>query len=173
VTTDPASAARFHPLLDETAERQGFAAEPLCYLMDLAATLFPAGMAAAFFATYRGETLAAAIAVFFGPRATYLYGGSRREHREVMAPSAVQAAIMASAIDRGCATYDLYGIDAQGDRSDHAYRRLSQFKRRFGGANRVYAGAHDLYSYDRIANAMLPFLQHLAVEEGPASRLAP
>jgi hypothetical protein len=59
VTTDPASAARFHPLLAETAARQGFAAEPVCYLMDLAATLFPARMAAAFFATYRGETLAA------------------------------------------------------------------------------------------------------------------
>ncbi len=114
-TTDPASAARFHPLLAETAARQGFAAEPLCYLMDLAATLFPARMAAAYFATYRGETLAAAIVVFFGPRATYLYGASRREHREVMAPSALQAAIMASAIDRGCTTfYDLYGIDAPG-----------------------------------------------------------
>jgi peptidoglycan pentaglycine glycine transferase (the first glycine) len=172
-TTDPASAARFHPLLAETAARQGFAAEPLCYLMDLAATLFPARMAAAYFATYRGETLAAAIVVFFGPRATYLYGASRREHREVMAPSALQAAVMASAIDRGCATYDLYGIDAQGDRADHAYRRLSQFKRHFGGANRVYAGAQDLYSYDRIADAMLPFLQHLAVEEVPASRPAP
>jgi lipid II:glycine glycyltransferase (peptidoglycan interpeptide bridge formation enzyme) len=82
-----------------------------------------------------------------------------------MAPSALQAAIMASAIDRGCTTYDLYGVDARGDRIDHPYRRLSQFKRRFGGANRVYAGAHDLYSYDRIADAMLPFLQHLAVEE--------
>ncbi len=90
-----------------------------------------------------------------------------------MAPSALQAGIMAEAIERGCATYDLYGIDVQGDQADHSYRRFSQFKRRFGGANRVYAGAHDLYSYDRIANAMLPFLQHLAVEEGPASRLAP
>jgi lipid II:glycine glycyltransferase (peptidoglycan interpeptide bridge formation enzyme) len=84
-----------------------------------------------------------------------------------MAPSALQAAIMASAIDRGCTTYDLYGIDVQGDRTDHPYRRLSQFKRRFGGANRVYAGAHDLYSYDRIADATLPFLQHLKVEEAP------
>ncbi len=173
VTTDPASAARFHPLLAETAARQGFAAEPLCYLMDLAATLFPARMAAAFFATYQGETVAGAIAIFFGPRATYLYGGSRREHRDVMAPYAVQAAIMASAIERGCDTYDLYGIDAQGDRADHAYRQFSQFKRRFGGVNRVYAGANDLYNYDQIADAMLPFLQHLGVEETPASGLTP
>ena len=73
-----------------------------------------------------------------------------------MAPSALQAAIMAEAIERGCATYDLYGIDVQGDQANHAYRRLSQFKRRFGGANRVYIGAHDLYGYDRIADAMLP-----------------
>ena len=57
--------------------------------------------------------------------------------------------------------------------TDHSYRRLSQFKRHFGGANRVYSGAHDLYSYDRIADAMLPFLQHLAVEEEPACGLAP
>jgi lipid II:glycine glycyltransferase (peptidoglycan interpeptide bridge formation enzyme) len=92
-----------------------------------------------------------------------------------MAPSALQAAILASAIERGCAPYDLSGIDVQGDRAEHPYRRLSQFKRGFGGANRVYAGAHDLYSYTRIADAMLPFLEHLAVEERPASasRLAP
>ena len=40
-------------------------------------------------------------------------------------------------------------------------RTATQFKRHFGGTNRVYAGAHDLYSYDRIADAMLLFLQHL------------
>ena len=49
--------------------------------------------------------------------------------------------------------------------ADDAHRWASQFKRHFGGTNRVYAGAHDLYSYDRIADAMLPFLQHLSVEE--------
>ena len=54
-------------MLVETAARQRFAAEPLYYLMDLAATLFPANMAAAAFATHRGETHAAAIVVFFGP----------------------------------------------------------------------------------------------------------
>jgi hypothetical protein len=37
--------------------------------------------------------------------------------------------------------------------------------------NRVYAGAHDLYSYDLIAGAMLPFMQHMSVEEGPIHRL--
>src|SRR5262249_45804964 len=123
VTTDPAAAARFHPLLVETAARQGFAAEPLCYLMDLAAILFPARMAAGFFATYRGATLAAAIAVFFGPRATYLYGASRREHREVMAPSALQAAVIASAVDRGCALDDLCRIGAPARRARHVDRR--------------------------------------------------
>ena len=172
MTSDPASAARFHPLLAETAARQRFAAEPLCYLMDLAATLFPAGMAAAFFAAYRGEILAAAIVVFHGLRATYLYGASRPAHRSVMAPYALQAAIMAEAIGRGCATYDLYGIDATG-RPDHSYRLLSRFKRRFGGADRVYAGARDLYDYDRIAEAMIPFLRHLAAEEEPACPLSP
>jgi peptidoglycan pentaglycine glycine transferase (the first glycine) len=172
MTTDPASVARFHPLLVETAARQKFAAEPLCYLMDLAAVLFPEGRAAAFFATLQGEILAAAIVVFFGPRATFLYGASRAEHREVMAPYALHAAVMAEAIARGCTLYDLYGVDSSG-RPDHAYHRLSQFKRRFGGTDRVYAGAHDLYDYDRVAEAMIPFLQLLAVEEAPACPPSP
>ena len=133
-------------------------------------------MAAAFFATYRGETLAAAIGggLFFGPP-RHLYGFTpAAEHREVMGgPPPFRPASWPRRSSNGCATYDLYGIDAQGDRPDHSYRRLSQFKRRFGGANRVYAGAHDLYSYDRIANAMLPFLPHLAVAEVPACQLAP
>ena len=89
------------------------------------AILFPARMAAAFFATYQGETLAAAMVVFFGPRATYLYSASRREHRQMMAPSALQAGIMAEAIERGCATHDLYGIDVQGDQNDHIFSRGS------------------------------------------------
>ena len=89
-----------------------------------------------------------------------------------MAPSALQAAVMAEAIERSCATYDLYGIDVQGDQPDHSYRRLSQFKRRFGGQPRVRR-RHDLYGYDRIADAMLRFLPHLAVEEEPACGLAP
>jgi lipid II:glycine glycyltransferase (peptidoglycan interpeptide bridge formation enzyme) len=164
MTTDPAAAGRFHPILIETAARQTFAAEPLCYLMDLAATLFPAGLAAAFFAWYGGQVLAAAIAVFHGPRATFLYGASRREHRPVMACYALQAAVLAAAIDRGCTSYDLYGIDASG-LADHAYHLLSEFKRKFGGEVRVYAGAHDLYDYDRVADAMIPFLRVLAAEE--------
>ena len=75
---------------------------------------------------------------------------------------------MAEAISRGCTLYDLYGVDSSG-RPDHAYHRLSQFKRRFGGDDRVYAGAHDLYDYNRVAEAMIPFLQLLAVEEAPAA----
>ena len=90
-----------------------------------------------------------------------------------MAPYALQAAIMAEAIARGCGTYDLYGIDARGDCPDHSYRTLSLFKRRFGGADRVYAGAQDHYDYDRIADAMIPFLRHLALEEEPACPLSP
>jgi peptidoglycan pentaglycine glycine transferase (the first glycine) len=165
MTTDPAAAGRFHPLLVETAARQKFAAEPLCYVLDLAATLFPAGLAAAFFASYRGEVLAAAIAVFYGPRATFLYGASRREHRPVMACYALQAAVMAEAIGRGCTTYDLYGVDAAG-RPEHGYHLLSEFKRKFGGEVRVFAGAHDWYDYDGVAAAMIPFLRGLAAEEG-------
>lgn len=161
---DPAAARPFHALLAETAARQGFAAEPMTYLLELAASLFPEGLASAFFADYGSEVQAAAIAVFHGPRATFLYGASRREQRRVMAPYELHAAIMAEAIRRGCSTYDLYGVDASG-RHDHAYHKLSQFKSRFGGELRTYVGAHDRYNYDLVADAMIPFFRHLASGE--------
>jgi peptidoglycan pentaglycine glycine transferase (the first glycine) len=167
IDTDPSVARPLHALLVETAARQGFAAEPLAYLFDLAATLFADGLAAAFFASYEGEVQAAALATFYGPRATYLYGAGRRAHGRVMAGYAVQAAILAEAVRRGCTTYDLYGVDADG-RREHPYHRLSQFKRRFGGAVRVYAGAHDRYDYDLVAEAMIPFFRHIdAAKETP------
>lgn len=174
VTIDdqPTAARRFYPLLVETAQRRKFLAEPLCYHLDLAATLFPVGQAVAAFASHDGTLLAGAIAVFHGPRATYLYGGSRDVERRRMAPYALQAALMAEAIRRGCTVYDLYGIDAVG-RPDHAYRKLSQFKARFGGQARVYAGAHDLYDYQRLADAMIPWLSRLAREEEPACPTSP
>ena len=117
-------------------------------------------MAAAFFATYRGETLAAAIVVFFGPRATYLASASRREHREVMGEaSALQPAIMAFGDRQGRATYDLYVIDVQGDRAEHSYRRFSQFKRRFEARTASTSGVLHRPAWlrpDRRCDAPLP-----------------
>jgi len=86
-----------------------------------------------FFAEHEGRRLATALVVFFGGRATYLFGGSLVEKRQVMAPYALHAAIMRRAKERGCEWYDLWGVDPV-ETSGGAWQGISAFKRKLGGS---------------------------------------
>jgi lipid II:glycine glycyltransferase (peptidoglycan interpeptide bridge formation enzyme) len=157
-SSDTADIARFFALFQETSHRQGFYAEPYGFFVNLANTLFAAGMASLFFAESGGETLGAVLALFYGRRATYLYGGSSLDHRDAMPNYAIQMAVAQEAKLRGCVEYDLYGYDPHG-LPDHLYAGISRFKRQFGGTPRASIGARDLLFYDRIAGRMLSRLR--------------
>src|SRR5205823_1538738 len=75
-TTEVVAIREFHALLLETAARNGFFVEPLSFFFDLAATLFPSGMAKIVRCALDGKTLASMILIEYGRRATYLYGAS-------------------------------------------------------------------------------------------------
>ncbi len=142
--------SRFYELFEETAWRNDFFAEPYGFFLNLGTALFPAQCAALFLAEYDGETIAAILVVFFGRRATYLYGGSSVACRNVMPNYALHWAAMVEARKRGCREYDLYGYDPFG-LPDHLYAGISRFKRQLGGARRDWIGARDLIFYDRLA----------------------
>jgi lipid II:glycine glycyltransferase (peptidoglycan interpeptide bridge formation enzyme) len=142
--------ARFHALFTETARRHGFFAEPYGFFLNLGAALFAAQQAALFLAEWKQETLAAILILFFGRRATYLYGGSSAEHRHVMPSYALHWAAVQEARARGCVEYDLYGYDPFG-LPDHLYAGISRFKRQWGGKRCDRIGAHDHIFYDRLA----------------------
>jgi peptidoglycan pentaglycine glycine transferase (the first glycine) len=144
---------RFYALFEETAERNSFFAEPYGFFLNLGQALFPAGHAALFLAEREGKTLGAILVVFFGRRATYLYGGSSDQDRHVMPNYALHWAAMHVARERGCVEYDFYGYDPFGI-PDHLYAGISRFKGQFGGARRDTAGAWDLIFYDRLADRM-------------------
>ena len=145
---------RFYPLFEETARRQGFFAEPVGFFLNLGAALFPAGHAELFFAEWQGETLAAVLVILFGRRATYLYGGSSTQHRQVMPTYALHWHVMQAAREQGCLEYDLYGYDPFG-LPDHLYAGFSQFKRQFGGRRVDNIGAFDLLFYERLAASLV------------------
>lgn len=145
---------RFYPLFEETGRRQGFFTEPLGFFINLGAALFPSGQAELFFAEWQGETLAAVLAVFFGRRATYLYGGSSPQHRNVMPTYLLHWEIMQAARTYGCLEYDLYGYDPFG-LPDHLYAGFSRFKLQFGGRRVDTIGAYDLLFYDRLAASLV------------------
>jgi len=146
----------FLRLLQETAARDGFRTHPRGYYEKLLETQSHDFSNELFFAEYNGEVLAAAIVNFYHPEAgaasaTYLHGASSGRHREVMAPHLLQWRIIREARRRGCAQYDLWGID------ERRWPGVTRFKRGFGGRAIAYPRSADivyrplLYAAYRIA----------------------
>jgi lipid II:glycine glycyltransferase (peptidoglycan interpeptide bridge formation enzyme) len=93
-------------------------------------------------ARHEGEALAAIITVHYGKEATYLYGASSDERRNLMPAYALQWAAIRAAREAGCSTYDFYGIPPVDD-PGHAMSGLYRFKTGFGGEIRHYPGGWD------------------------------
>lgn len=81
--------------------------------------------------------------------ATYLYGASSGEDKQLMAPYALQWAAMKLAKANGCVSYDLFGVAPRPD-PDHPLYGLSRFKSGFGGKCMHRSGAWD-FPYDEKA----------------------
>jgi len=132
-----------------TANRQGIERKPPGYFRPMVAELGAQGRVSLFFAEYRGRRLATALAIRFGQRTTYFFGGSLVLHRRVMAPYLLHFEMMRSAKTRGCEGYDLWGV-APPDQPDHSWQQISAFKRKFGGNEIALVPTLDLV-FDRAA----------------------
>ncbi len=157
-STDPQAISSFYDRLWDTAQRQEFFAESYGFFINLCQTLFAAGQAEIGLATWRGEVLAALLVVYWGDRATYLYGGSAAAHRQVMAPYALHWAAMQRAKSRGHRVYDFYGYTQD---PQHSYAKFSQFKRKFGGERTITIGAQDYFFYDQLADTLVQVFKQL------------
>lgn len=142
----------FYDLFWETVQRQQFFGEPYGFFINLCQTLFPANMAEIGLASWLGQILAAILVVYWGDRATYLYGGRSLSHPQVMATYALHWAAMQRARARGYVTYDFYGFTRN---PNHAYAKFSQFKSQFGGEPVTTIGAHDYFFYDQLADTLI------------------
>lgn len=155
---DNALTGEFHELFSLTCARHNFPGEPVGFFQRLMDALGPAGMARAYLATYQGMPAAAAVAVFFGGKATYLYGGTSPFLTRTMAAYAMHRRIMNDAREKGCEVYDMYGV-APTDQPGHPYARFSAFKARFGGTLARSVGAHDVYFYPQLAKTLVSRLE--------------
>ena len=146
--------ATFYRLLQETAEREGFAIHTRDYYERLWRVF--GDNDAALLIAYRGaEPVAGAIAIAFGDRAAYLYGASSGLHRESMPGYLLQWELIRWAKKKGCHTYDLWGIPAavgrytsKGEEPTDLERTDGlwgpyRFKRGFGQRVIYYQGAYD------------------------------
>jgi lipid II:glycine glycyltransferase (peptidoglycan interpeptide bridge formation enzyme) len=141
--------ADFMRIYRTMADRKEIEAKPARYFRRLYSLLAPRRQLSIFCAQYQGQRLAAALVVYFGRRATYFFGASLAEHRNVMAPYLLHFEIMRSAKARGCDGYDLWGFTPSHD-PNHPWWKFSVFKSKFGGVVHEFVPTLD-YVYDAAA----------------------
>lgn len=149
-------------LYEATARRNSIAPHGARYFKALAQGGLSDAKVRLLVAEKGGRPLAAMFLSTSADRATYLYGASSGEDRNLMAPYALQWSAMKTAKAEGCSSYDLFGVAPTPD-PEHPLHGLYQFKSGFGGSMLHRQGAWD-YPYDEGAYAA--FLATESVAEG-------
>ncbi len=131
----PGAVEGFYRLHLATVQRQGFTTRPSSYYEraceELRATVFTA---------VRLETpLAAAIAVAFGSRLIYLYGGTSTDQPQARASYALHWRIIRWGLEQGCTEYDMWGVPRRFD-PDNPAHGYATFKTRWGGRQASHTG---------------------------------
>jgi lipid II:glycine glycyltransferase (peptidoglycan interpeptide bridge formation enzyme) len=127
----------FYSLYQETAKRDGISIHDISYYRTLFTHCgeYPrtgGQELRLYLAEYGGNPLAAIIVLFRRAEATYLYGASSNENRNLMATYALQWKAITDAKLAGCTQYDLFGIPPHPD-PKHPMTGLYLFKTGFGG----------------------------------------
>ncbi len=131
----------FGHMMQETAARDRFAAHSPAYYQRAFELFRPSGACELLAAEVEGQAVAALMVFARGERAWYLYGASTGQERPRMPTYLLQWEAMRWARQRGCRTYDLWGIPDADERTleaEFTARRdglwgVYRFKRGFGG----------------------------------------
>ena len=134
--------AKFYKLYEETAKRDKFSCKKIGFFEGLIQSMkFELALYIA--ESAEGIPLASALVVNFGDRATYLYGASSSENRNLMGPYALHWHITKEAKTNGFKEYDLWGVAPSLTDEAHDWHGLSVFKAGFGGKHLSFCGAYD------------------------------
>ena len=130
----------FYKIYKQTFERNKFEGKQKDLFEHLMTACKP--ISSLFFAEHEDKRIATAYVFYYGDRATYLYGASSNENRELMAPYLLHWEIMRDAKKKSYKTYDFWGI-APKKSKEHNWQGLTNFKKKFGGKEVALMGAYD------------------------------
>jgi peptidoglycan pentaglycine glycine transferase (the first glycine) len=145
----------FYRLLKETGDRDEFGIHEEEYYVEAWRIFAPQNRAKLLLAHYGAELLGGLMVFALGSRAWYLYGASSDDHRNRMPNHLLQWRAMSWAKERGCSTYDLWGIPEEagsGEEDMEAVLKrgglwgVYRFKRGFGGRVVRYPSYDYVYS---------------------------
>lgn len=124
------------------------------------AKVVPNKNAEIYFAKKGKSILSSAIIIYFGDSATFLYGASSENHKNLMASYLMQFEIIKNAKKLGYKWYDLYALSPDEKDVTHPWYGFSVFKRKFGGIEKNFIGGYDfiynkkLYKeYERLSSS--------------------
>ena len=140
-SANPAAMEQFWSIYESTFERQQFTPFSKTYLQTEFELYSKDGQAVFFFGAHKGETVAAAIIIFWGGQAFYHHSGSKAGAGSNVS-YLLQWRVIQEAKKRGCTLYNFWGI-APEDKPSHAWVGLSLFKKGFGGFAEAYLHAQD------------------------------
>jgi peptidoglycan pentaglycine glycine transferase (the first glycine) len=158
-STDAHEIEYFWKLLQATTVRTGFHGHGKQFYKDMLETLSKYRFAELLLAEYGGQVIAANLMTYFKDTATYYYGASSNQHRNVMSPYLLQWKAMELAKQKGMKFYDLLGIAPEGV-TDHPWAGVTGFKLKFGGTRIQYLPAQE-FVYDKKTYLTMLFLKRL------------
>jgi peptidoglycan pentaglycine glycine transferase (the first glycine) len=141
----------FHEMSLATSERDAFGIHSLAYYQRVYDLFAPQKACILLIAEYQDQPLAGLMTFAWGDTAWYFYGASTNKERNRMPTYLLQWESMRWAKQRGCQTYDLWGVPDHTEpyleehfmeRSDGLWG-VYRFKRGFGGEVRRTIGAWD------------------------------
>jgi lipid II:glycine glycyltransferase (peptidoglycan interpeptide bridge formation enzyme) len=158
---DGADFARWYALYEITARRDHFTIREAEYYRRFWQETRPTGDTVLLLAEHEDRLLAGILLHRFGREATYLYGASDNQGRNLMPNHILQWEAMLWARERGAKRYDLWGV-AETDDPEEPLAGVTAFKAGFGGEVVRYAGA-----FDRVYHPVLHALVQRARAGGP------
>jgi peptidoglycan pentaglycine glycine transferase (the first glycine) len=134
----------FWNLLQELEDRGEYKGHTKDYYINLLQSLTKAKKGALFIGYYNNRPVCAIIVGYSNKSAIYLHGASSRVHKNVMAPYLVQWEAIKDAKKEGYSFYDFWGISPDGSAKDHPWKKITDFKLKFGGERVVFYGTFDI-----------------------------
>jgi|TARA_B100001971_G_C18233404_1_gene565425 hypothetical protein len=131
----------FYNLIQKTAKRDRFKAHSKEHYKKFLENLDGAFMLLAFapsIVNCQLSIVAGLIGVIHKNQGIYYYGASSHAHRNLMAPYLLQWEAIKYCKDKGCDSYDLFGIAPPDSSENHPWKGVSAFKEKFGGDVVIY-----------------------------------